>query len=428
MTTPLRVLLVDDSEDDAVLVLRTLRRGGYEVTSSRVDTAQAMAEALDRGAWDIVLSDHDMPDFDSLRALCVRNERRPGLAFVIVSGRIGEDAIVAAMKAGAQDYVLKRELGRLVPAVDRALRETAADAERRRAEEALRASEARYALAVRGSNDGIWDWDVATGEVFYSARFEEMLGLPEGGLARRLSALEERVHPDDIAAVHAALRAHLEQRAPFRVECRVRVSGDERDERGEHRWFSFRGEALWDHSGAPVRMAGSLTDLQGLKRVEEELRDKLAVIERQLQIIQEQREAIRVLMTPVIQVWDGVLMAPVLGALDRDRAASMMDQLLGEVARTRSRHVIIDLTAVESIDAATADHVIRLAAAVELLGARGMVVGIQPRVAVTIVGSGFDLSRVTTLANLREALLFCMNAGMSGGPPRRKPLQRHNGA
>lgn len=425
MTTPLRVLLVDDSEDDATLVLRALRRGGYEVTSSRVCTAPAMAEALDRGGWDIVLSDHDMPDFDSLRALCVRNQRRPELAFVIVSGRIGEDAIVAAMKAGAQDYVLKRELGRLVPAVDRALRETAACAERRRAEEALRASEARYALAVRGSNDGIWDWDVATGEVFYSPRFEEMLGLPEGGLVRRLSALEERIHPDDVAAVRSALKEHLEHRAPFRVECRVRANGDER---GEHRWFSFRGQALWDDGGAPARMAGSLTDLQGLKRVEEELRDKLAVIERQLQIIQEQREAIRVLMTPVIQVWDGVLMAPVLGALDQDRAASMMDQLLGEVARTRSRHVIIDLTGVESIDAATAHHVIRLAAAVELLGARGIVVGIQPRVAVTIVGSGIDLSRVTTLANLREALLFCMNAGMSGGPPRRKPLQRHNGA
>jgi PAS domain S-box-containing protein len=420
MSGPLRVILVDDSEDDAMLVLRALRRGGYAVDAVRVDTAAALVEALGRGPCDLILSDQDMPEFDALGALSVRNERGPDIPFLIVSGRIGEEAIVAAMKAGAQDYVLKRDLGRLLPAVERALREMAARVDGRRAVEALRASEARYELAVRGSRDGLWDWDIVKGEVFYAPRFEEMLHLGERALAGGLSAFQERIHPDDVEGVSLALEAHLERREPFSVECRARTA------RGDYRWFSWRGQALWDELGKPIRMAGSLTDIEERKRSEEELREKLEVIQRQLDIIQEQREAIRLLLTPIIEVWEGVLMTPVLGTLDRQRAASMMDLLLAEVTRTQSHHVIIDLTGVENIDGETADHVIRLVTAVELLGARGLVVGIQPRVASTIVASGFDLSRIKTLAKLRDALVFCMQ-GRSAGSITSRPSRGARG-
>ncbi len=107
MSTPLRVLIVEDSEDDAVLMLHELRRGGYDPTSERVDTPEDMNTALDGQTWDIVLSDYAMPHFSLDAALAMVREKGLDLPFIIVSGAIGEEAAVAAMRAGAHDYVMK---------------------------------------------------------------------------------------------------------------------------------------------------------------------------------------------------------------------------------------------------------------------------------------------------------------------------------
>src|SRR5215211_5871935 len=139
MDAPLRVLLVEDSEDDAVLLVRMLRKGGYDPTWERVETAEAMEAALDGRGWDLVISDHGMPAFNSSAALALL--RRKGfmdLPFIIVSGQIGEDAAVAAMKAGAHDYLMKDNLARLNSAIERELREADVRRERRRAEEKYR--------------------------------------------------------------------------------------------------------------------------------------------------------------------------------------------------------------------------------------------------------------------------------------------------
>ncbi len=135
MATPLRVLIVEDSEDDAKLLLRELKRGGYAVTSTRVDTAKDMKAALDKGEWDIVISDHQMPRFDSLAALKLVREKDVDVPFIILSGTIGEDVAVEAMKAGAHDYVMKGQLARLLPAIKRELREAEVRRERRQAED-----------------------------------------------------------------------------------------------------------------------------------------------------------------------------------------------------------------------------------------------------------------------------------------------------
>src|SRR5574341_803430 len=118
MATPLRVLIVEDSEDDAVLLSRELRRGGYDLTYERVDTAATMIAALENQTWDIVFSDHSMPHFSGTEALAIMRERGLDLPFIFVSGTIGEDNAVAAMKVGAHDYIMKGNLKRLVPAVD----------------------------------------------------------------------------------------------------------------------------------------------------------------------------------------------------------------------------------------------------------------------------------------------------------------------
>jgi PAS domain S-box-containing protein len=153
---PLRVLIVEDSEDDTLLLLRELRRGGYSPTYRRVDTAPRMESALDEEEWDIVVSDHSMPAFSAPAALKILQRRGLDLPFIILSGRIGEDVAVAAMKAGAHDYIVKGNLARLVPAVERELREAEMRRDRRRADEELRRSEERYRSFIAQSSEGIW--------------------------------------------------------------------------------------------------------------------------------------------------------------------------------------------------------------------------------------------------------------------------------
>jgi two-component system, cell cycle sensor histidine kinase and response regulator CckA len=123
MGKPIRVLMVEDSEDDATLVTLELRRGGYEPISTRVDSADAMRAALEREKWDIVICDHSMPQFSGKDALKLLRDAGSEAPFIFVSGTIGEDVAVAALKQGAQDYVMKGNLKRLIPAIQRELLE-----------------------------------------------------------------------------------------------------------------------------------------------------------------------------------------------------------------------------------------------------------------------------------------------------------------
>jgi two-component system, NarL family, sensor histidine kinase UhpB len=152
MGVPLKVLLVEDSENDALLLLRELRRGGYDPLWERVDTAAGMEAALDERAWDLVIADHSMPAFSSLAALeLLRRRGFVDVPFIIVSGRIGEDVAVAAMKAGAHDYIMKGNLARLNTAIERELREAEVRREHRRAEEELKVSETRFRMMIEQS-------------------------------------------------------------------------------------------------------------------------------------------------------------------------------------------------------------------------------------------------------------------------------------
>ena len=135
MPQNLRVLLVEDSEDDALLMLRELRRYGYSVICDRIDTAQAMIRALDSNGYDIILSDFALPHFSGEEALKIFSQYNLDIPLIIVSGKIGEEKAVALMKAGAYDYVPKTALSRLVPAVERALDEAGARRMRRQADE-----------------------------------------------------------------------------------------------------------------------------------------------------------------------------------------------------------------------------------------------------------------------------------------------------
>src|SRR5262245_48339505 len=169
MTISLRLLLIEDSEDDASLVVRTLRRGGYDLTYERVETAEAMRDALARHPWDLVISDYSMPQFTGPAALGILHEIGIDLPFIIVSGTIGEETAVAAMKAGAHDFLMKGQLTRLTPAVARELREAADRRERRRAE-------ARFASVLDATSEAIIAVDEEQRIVLFNTSAERIFG------------------------------------------------------------------------------------------------------------------------------------------------------------------------------------------------------------------------------------------------------------
>ena len=155
MGKQLRSLIIEDSEDDAELVLRELRQGGYSIIAQRVETAAALERALLEQTWDVVISDHSMVQFSAPAALLQIQKSGLDLPFIIVSGAIGEDATVKALKAGAHDYIMKDNLARLVPSVQSSLRQSIERKTRRQAEEALRKSEAHLRAVLDIISDGV---------------------------------------------------------------------------------------------------------------------------------------------------------------------------------------------------------------------------------------------------------------------------------
>ena len=143
----LKTLIIEDSETDAMLLLEQLKAGGYAPAARRVDNAEDLAAALDQQKWDIIFSDHNMPHFSSTEALEIVRSSAFDVPFLIVSGAIGEEAAVAAMRAGAQDYLMKGNLARLVAAVDRELKDAEERRARRAAERALLAQEEELRIA-----------------------------------------------------------------------------------------------------------------------------------------------------------------------------------------------------------------------------------------------------------------------------------------
>jgi rsbT co-antagonist protein RsbR len=150
------------------------------------------------------------------------------------------------------------------------------------------------------------------------------------------------------------------------------------------------------------------TALERLRREVVERQETERALREKIEFIERQEKAIQALSTPIIQVWSHVLALPIMGMLDGRRAADMMDRLLSEIVKTRSRFAILDLTGVDVVDTATADHLIKIVRAVELLGARGVITGIRPAVAQTMASLGMDLSQLITLGNLQEGLKACM--------------------
>lgn len=241
MAKRLRILLIEDSEDDATLLLHELRRGGYDPEWERVDTAAGLEAALARGGWDLVTCDWVMPALGALAALALLRARDPDLPVIIVSGEVGEEVAVSALKNGAHDYVSKHRLTRLLPAVERELRDHAEHQARRRAEASLRRARERLQLFVERASDVIFTLDRAWRITSANAAATAVLGYTPAELVGR-SALD-LVAPRARAAARTALE-RVWRDAPaeigeFEVACR---SGENRILEVSGRFVGGKGE------------------------------------------------------------------------------------------------------------------------------------------------------------------------------------------
>src|SRR5918996_4435204 len=320
----LRVLLVEDSENDAMLLLRELRRGGYQPHSQRVCTPEDMQEAL-RAAdarnepFQVVISDYYMPRFRAPDALRLLRELGYDVPFIVVSGKKGEDAAVEIMKAGANDYLTKENVSRLCPAIEREVREAEVRGERERAQKELVRTEDRYRTlveqipAVTYVQEPI-DSDTPKAITYMSPQYEAMLGYPP-----EKEILDEEhwlrvLHPDDRERVLAEELRTDETGEPYRIEYRL-IARD-----GRVVWVHDEATLVRDEEGNALYWLGVQYDITEQKRTEEELRQS--------------EERFKVLAQEVVE---GIILSENSKIIDANRSVTEMfgyrlEELIGKDA------------------------------------------------------------------------------------------------
>ena len=247
---PSRLLIVDDNEMNRDMLARRLARKGYVI--GLAESAKELLQRVKEDGIDLVLLDIEMPEVSGLDALqALRESYSPiELPIIMVTAKNQSDDIVKALEMGANDYLTKP--------VDFpvALARIGTQLSHKQAQEALRESEERYALAARGANDGLWDWNLVTGAVYFSPRWKAMLGFLEDEIDDRLEEWLGRIHDADRERVKEEIAAHQRGLTPhFESEHRL-LHKD-----GGFRWMLSRGLAVQDRTGKPLRMAGSQTDI-----------------------------------------------------------------------------------------------------------------------------------------------------------------------
>ncbi|MBF2063224.1 MAG: response regulator [Calothrix sp. C42_A2020_038] len=263
MNSHLRILIVEDSEDDTLLTLRELRRGGYTLDYVRVDTPGTMESALNQQPWDIIIADYSMPAFSALEALKIIQNRKLDLPFIIISGTIGEDTAVAAMKAGAHDYLIKGNLARLVPAVERELREAKERQKRYSAEQALKQAEQQIreqAALLDIATDAICVQDLQHHLLFWSKGAERLYGWETADILGKsaIEVLYERKNSSQFEAMLGILAKEGKWQGELQ-----QITKDGREIIVESRWTLMR-----DEGGNPKSILNVSTDITEKKQLQ----------------------------------------------------------------------------------------------------------------------------------------------------------------
>jgi PAS domain S-box-containing protein len=262
---PLHLLLVQDSEQDAALILEEFRRAGYDLKYKRVQTEETMDTAMQKQAWDIVLADYTISHFDVIAALKLFQKKGLDLPFIIISGDTCEETAANAMKAGAHDYLSKAELKRLVPAAERELLAASIRQERRRAEEELRESEAGLALAQRIARLGNWELDLKTRHLRWSDEIYRIFGFSPNEFVATSELFFKSVHPEDREFVRKSVDQALSEGRPYSIDHRICLPN------GSERVVHEQAEVLQNEAGKPIRLVGIVQDVTERKQVEEAL-------------------------------------------------------------------------------------------------------------------------------------------------------------
>ncbi len=262
-SSTMKVLLIDDDEDDYVVTRDLLA----EINGSAytLDWAHSYDESMARilsGDYDVCLIDYRLGARNGLELLREAVARGCKLPLILLTGQGNREVDIAAMQAGAADYLIKGHMTASV--LERSIRYALSAA---KTVEALRQSEERYVLAASAANDGLWDWNLITNEVYFAPRWKDMLGFRDHEIGATPDDWLERVHPDDLAQVKAAIHAHLEGQTPqFQIEYRMAHC------QGYWVWVLCRGLAVRNAGGKAYRMAGSQTDITARKMAEDKLR------------------------------------------------------------------------------------------------------------------------------------------------------------
>jgi PAS domain S-box-containing protein len=235
---------------------------------TRVETQAEFFASLEQGGFDLILADHTLPSFDGLSALKITLEKCPDVPFIFVSGTLGEEVAIEALKIGATDYILKERLSRLVPSVHRALREANERTERKRAEEALRRSEAYLAEAQRLSHTGSFGWDVSSGEIYWS---QETFRIFEYDPATQptVELVHQRTHPEDRALVRQVIDRVSQERNAFDFEHRLLMPN------GPVKYVRVVGHPSTKDESGNFEFVGAVTDITERKRAEKKFQGLL---------------------------------------------------------------------------------------------------------------------------------------------------------
>lgn len=273
----LRVLSVEDNEDETLLILHQLGRGGYQCRYTRVEDAASMAKALETQEWDVVISDHIMPHFNSLAALALLRLKGLDLPFIVVSGKISEEVLVEIMRAGAHDYLIKGRLARLVPVVEREIREAQVRRERARATLASQTSEQRFRLLAENSLDLICLHDAQGRYDYVSPSVVSLLGFqPEELIGRHPT---EFLHSEDRDAAifePAKLAQGGTSASPRTFRMRTKA--------GNYRWFESLGRPITAGNSEPSGLLTTSRDITERREFEESIRQS----ERRFRVLFEQ--------------------------------------------------------------------------------------------------------------------------------------------
>lgn len=294
MKPTLRVLIVEDSEFDAQIMVTLLRKGGYDVTHQRVENADDFRHALKEHSWQLILADYNLPEFSAPSALGILHETGLDLPFIIISGGIGEDIAVASMKAGAHDYLMKGNLQRLAPAVERELREAANRASQREAKQAVIESELRYRLLWETCPDAVLLIDPDGCVQFANPAVKDVFGYSVEEVAGRQFGLllPERLRTGPLAGFEKFMGAKKSGSGVRTVE----TTGRRKDGAEVPIEVSF-GDMMWH--GQP-RLVTFIRDITARKRAEREIRGH----QEQLQIARDIQQRLFPKQAPVFTGFD----------------------------------------------------------------------------------------------------------------------------